>query len=112
MTPCVPRLREAKPVKLAGIIFAVMAVVDAAIWTATRSAARACADAAALAPSGCDAVVRDIHAVLGPFAVVDALVAAGLLLAIRRDRGRLPPCPLCGHPGGAHHCSGPPLRPR
>jgi hypothetical protein len=112
MTANVPRLREAKPVKLAGIIFAIMALVDAAIWTATRNAARVCADAAALAPSGCDAVVRDIHAVLGPFALVDAVVAVGLLLATRRDRGRLPPCPLCGHPGGAHQCSGPPLLPR
>jgi hypothetical protein len=111
MTAC-PAMREARPVKLAGIIFAVMALADAAIWAFTRSAARVCADVATSASNGCDTILRDIHAVLGPFAVIDVVVAFVLLLAARRDGGRLPPCPLCGHPGGAHRCSGPPLMPR
>ena len=98
--------------KLTGIICGVLAMADAAAWALTRSAARVCADAAVLPLDRCSPVLRDLHEVLGPAAVVSATLAIVLLLVRRRESSPLPPCPLCGYRGGAHHCSGQPLRPR
>lgn len=98
--------------KLTGIICGVLAMADAAIWALTRSAASVCANVATLPLDRCSPVVRALHAVLGPGALVEATLAIVLLLMRRRGSSRLPPCPLCGYRGGAHHCAGPPLPPR
>lgn len=96
--------------KRTGIIFGVIALADAAIWIFTRSAGRACAGIGLLPVARCDELLRSLHPALGALALVEAAVAVVLVVAGTRHRGQLPPCPMCGYPGGAHRCSSPPLQ--
>lgn len=98
-------------VRLTGIIFGVLALVDVVIWALTRSAAKVCVHVSMLRTGSCTPIVRDLHAALGPAALIDAILVI-VLLVVSSRKGDLPPCPMCGHQGGAHRCPGPPLTSR
>ena len=96
--------------KRTGIIFGVIALADAAIWALTRSTGGVCTRLALLPAARCDLLFHDLHSALGPLAPVAAALAIALVMASTRKRRRLPPCPLCGYPGGVHRCSSAPLQ--